>query len=213
MILLLRLGAFALNVGFVAAAALLAGAPAPAVPAVVAALAALSWWGCGRAPAGDPAPEAIVAAARALASELGAAPPRFVCMHPGWFGAAVRDGVSYGLLLGREVREDERRAVLAHEIAHAASGDLLWEPFTDGPARLLQPVLAGFPPLALPLCPLLLLGVPLARATELAADRRAASVVPGYAAALERIAALEPRGASPLYPSIRERIRVSARNS
>lgn len=213
MILLLRLGAFTLNVGFVAAAALLLGAPAPTVPALVAGLAALSWWACGRAPPAEPAPESIAAEARALAAEMGAPPPRFVRMHPGWFAAAVRAGASYGLLLGREVRENERRAVLAHEIAHAASGDLAWEPFTDGPARLLQPLLAAFPPLALPLCPLLLLGVPLARATELAADRRAAAAVPGYVAALERIAALESRGASPLYPPIRERIRVSARNS
>jgi hypothetical protein len=61
--------------------------------------------------------------------------------------------------------------------------------------------------------PFLLLGAPLARATELRADRLAARAVPGYEAILRDVAPrMEARG-TVLYPSLGTRIRHSARDS
>ncbi|MGQ0613180.1 MAG: M48 family metalloprotease [Planctomycetaceae bacterium] len=213
MIPLLRAGALLLNAGAAAALPWLLGFPWPAGAACIVACAALSRWGCGRAPRALEGGDALLAEAVTLAELLGAPAPRFVRLLPGWTAASVRAGRGYGLLLGAAVGESERRAILAHEIAHAAAGDLFWEPFTDGPARLLMPLLRALPPFAIPLCPILVLAVPLARATELEADRRAARIVPHYARILAGIA--ERQGALPslLYPSFPKRIAVSARLS
>jgi len=213
MIALLRAGALALNAGAAVGAARLLGLPWAACAAGLVALAGLSRWACGRSPTGMDAGAAPHAEAVTLAKRLGAPPPRFVRVVPGWSAASVRAGKEYGVLLGAAVGEGERRALLAHEIAHAAARDLAWEPYTDGPARLLLPLVRAFPPLALPLCPFLILGIPLARATELEADRRASRAVPGYAAVLARIAEDRAPRPSLLYPSFRKRVAASARIS
>ncbi|MGH2670223.1 MAG: hypothetical protein ACRDH5_14095, partial [bacterium] len=131
----------------------------------------------------------------------------------GWTAAAVRAPGGYGLLLGREVAPEHYRALLAHEIAHASEGDLFWEPYTDGPARLIVSSLRGTPVLLFPFLPLLLFAVPLARATEVRADRRASAVVPSYPEALKEVARRGGGGPSLLHPSPALRLRVSARDS
>lgn len=209
MILLLRLGALALNAAAVGGAFWLTGTPwylaAPLPP--------LLWWACARAPEGRPAPAELLGEAEATARLLGAPGPRWVrCVH-GWTAASVRSGRGYGLLVGTDVERVHLRSLLAHEIAHFAEGDLAWEPFTDGPARLLLPLLRRIPPLVLPFFPFLLLGVPLARTTELRADAVAARAVPSYPAALQAMAVRTGRVDSLLYPSLEARLKLSARHS
>jgi len=213
MIPLLRAGALLLNAGAAAGVPWLLGFAWPASAVCLVACAALSWWGCGRSPRALEGGDAHLSEAVTLATLLGAPAPRFVRVLPGWTAASLRAGRGYGILLGAGVGENERRAVLAHEIAHAAAGDLFWEPLTDGPARLLMPLLRAFPPLAIPLCPILVLAIPLARATELEADRRAARIVPDYARILAEIAENQRAQPSLLYPSFPKRIAVSARLS
>jgi len=209
MIAAFRLASFALNLAaFVAPALLLR------LPPVLALLPfPLVAWLCARAPRGAAADPAIAEEAAALAARLGAPPPRFVRVVPGWTAAAVRDGLSYGLLLGDEVEPVHRAPALAHEIAHARDGDLAFEPFTDGPARLLLPAVLRMPPLLLPLLPFFLLAIPLARATELRADRAAAEAVPSYPDVLQEVARRWGARGGLLYPSVERRRSELARHS
>ena len=92
-------------------------------------------------------------------------------------------------------------------------GDLGWEPFTDGPARLVLRLGRVVPPLVVAGVPFLVLGLPLARATELRADRAAAVAVPTYPAAIKELVADQQVGWLSLYPSPKRRIAASARHS
>jgi Zn-dependent protease with chaperone function len=125
----------------------------------------------------------------------------------------VRRGRGYGLLVGDALEPHHLEAVLGHEIAHHRGGDLLWEAFTDGPARLLLPAVRKVPPLVCAVFPFLLLGAPLARATELRADRLAAARIPSYPVVLAEVAKSSGGAETLLYPSLRERVRRSARHS
>ncbi|MHC4548696.1 MAG: M48 family metalloprotease [Planctomycetota bacterium] len=213
MIALLRAVSFLANLALLFGVSRLLGLEWPWALAVAAVCFLLSWWGCGFASQGETAsPEERAAAAHA-ADLMGVAQPRFVRSVPGWTAAAVRSGRGYGLLVGRDVAPEHREAVLAHEMAHFATGDLFWEPFTDGPGRLLLQVSHRVPPLVVMAVPFLLLGAPLARVTELRADRLAARFVPSYVSVLREIAARIERRATFLYPSLGARIRYSARNS
>lgn len=214
MIPFLRIGALACNVAILGGVPWWFGAGLPAAAGCVAVGFALAWWACGRVPRGDEAPAEVQAAAREAARKMGAEPPRFVRTLAGWTAGAVRDGrAGYGLLLGAEVAPPHRLAVLAHEIAHVAAGDLRWEPFTDGPARVLIHALRPVPPLVVIVFPFLLFGAPLARATELRADRLAADTIPDYAAVLRSVAPKMGVRATLLYPSLARRVRHSARGS
>jgi hypothetical protein len=214
MIGFLRTGALTCNVTILGGVPWWLGAGLPASLACVAAGFALAWWACGRAPRGDEAPAEVQAAARDAARKMGAPPPRFVRTLPGWTAAAVRDGrAGYGLLLGAEVAPAHRLAVLAHEIAHVTTGDLRWEPFTDGPARMLVQALRPLPPLVVIVFPFLLFGAPLAHATEIRADCLAADTIPDYAAVLREVAPKMGVRATLLYPSLARRVRRSARGS
>ena len=211
MIPLLRAGAASANVAvFLGVPWLLGAAPAAAL-AIASFCFVLSWWGCRRAPSASPASPGAVAAADRIARRLAAPSPRFVRAVDGWAAAAVRAGRGYGLLVGREIRPEHLPAVLAHEIAHHRHGDLFWEPFTDGPARLLLEWGRSVPPFGVLAAPFLAFGAPLARATELRADHAAASVVSSYPAILQEFAAFVPERRSLLYPSLPVRARVAAR--
>lgn len=172
---------------------------------------ACAWWGSARVPAGADASPDTVAAAGAAARRLAVPSPRFVRAVDGWAAASVRSGLGYGLLVGRAIRPEHLPAVLAHEIAHHLHRDLLWEPFTDGPARLLLEWGRTVPPFGVVALPFLVLGAPLARATELRADRTAAGVVPSYPVILQEFASFVPERRSLLYPSLASRARISAR--
>lgn len=209
MILLLRLGALLLNVAAFALPVVLLDLPwfLALLPFPLLA------WACARLPPAEPGSPEIEEEAAAIARLLGAPAPRFVRRVPGWTAAAARARLSYGLIVGSEIGPGHRRAVLAHEIAHAREGDLLWEPFTDGPARLLLPAVQKAPLLALPLLPFFLLAVPLARRTELLADRIAAAAVPSYPEILTEVAARWGGRSGLLYPSLRRRRAEVARHS
>ena len=213
MIALLRAGSFLTNLAVFAGVPLLCGLAWPWAGVVAAACFSLSWWACGRAPQSETAPPGACAAAERAAERMGAEPPRFVRTVGGWTAGAVRAGSGYGLVVGDEVAPEHCEAVLAHEIAHFTTGDLLWEPLTDGPARGLLAAAHRAPPLILAALPFLVLGAPLARATELRADRLAADTVPRYAGVLRDVAArMEVRGTI-LYPSVGVRIRHAARDA
>ena len=213
MIALLRVGALLLNLLVFAGLPLMLGAP-PWGALLCALLGfALTWFGCAFAPRGRDAGLESRATAVAVAARLAAPAPRFVRIVPGWTAAAVRSGLGYGLVLGEEVAAHHREAILAHEVAHYLNGDLGWEPFADGPARLLLSASARLPPLAVAAVPFLLLGAPLARATEIEADRRAASALPFYLSVLEEVASSVEGAPTLLYPSLRTRIASSARDS
>jgi Zn-dependent protease with chaperone function len=126
---------------------------------------------------------------------------------------AVRARGGYGLLLGVEVDPDHREAVLAHEVAHYVRGDLFWEPFTDGPGRLLAAAASGVPPIWVIAVPFLLLGAPLARATELEADRLAAGCIPSYGRVLSAVASRMGPSRTLMYPGLSARARHVARDS
>jgi hypothetical protein len=213
MIAVLRAGSFLVNLALFAGVPHLLGLGWPWALLVAAACFLGSWCACGRVARSAPASRAQEDAARRAARLLGTAAPRFVREVEGWTAAAVRRGWGYGLLVGADVAPEHHDAVLVHEIAHYSTGDLFWEPFTDGPARLLVHAAHAVPPLVVIALPFLLLGGPLARATELRADRLAAGAVPGYPAVLREVAVrMEARGTL-LYPSLGARIRHSARNS
>lgn len=214
MIALLRVGSFAINVVVFFGVPYLCGLSWSVSAVVAVALFALSWWGCGARPRARAASESVTRDAQEAARLMGARAPAFVAEVPGWTAAAVRAGAaSYGLLVGEEVAPEDRVAILAHEIAHATTGDLLWEPFTDGPARLLHAAARRVPPLWVTVFPFLMLGAPLARATELRADALAARAVSDYSAVLRRIPSSIARTSTLLYPPLPQRIRHSARYS
>ena len=211
MIPLLRALSFLANAGLFAAPPLLLGFPWPVAAAVAAVLFSVSFWACGRAPKGAAAhAEAVEAAARA-AERMGVPPPRFVRTVPGWTAGAVRAGRGYGLVLGEEVAPRHREALFAHEMAHYAGGDLLWEPFADGPARVLLDSTRG--PFRILAVPFLVAAVPLGKVTELNADRLAAAAFPSYAAILREVADKMGPGAGLFYPSLGQRARHAARGS
>ena len=213
MIPLLRAGSLLVNVALFAGAPCLLGLAWPWALLVAAALFALVWWACGHVARSAPASRGQEDAAHRAAERLGVAPPRFVRTVEGWTAAAVRCGRGYGILVGADVAPEHHDAVLVHEIVHYATGDLFWEPFTDGPARLLVHAAHAVPPLGVIAIPFLLLGAPLARATELRADRLAARAVPGYSAVLRDVAPRMGARGTFLYPSLGARIRHSARDS
>jgi hypothetical protein len=211
MIALLRALSFLANTALFIAPPLLLGLPWPAAAAVALALFGVSFLLCGRAPKGAPAHAEAVAAAARAAERMGAPPPRFVRTVPGWTAGAVRAGRGYGLVLGEEVASAHREAVLAHEIAHHVAGDLLFEPFTDGPARVLLESTCGlFRILAVPF---LVAAAPLGKVTELNADRLAAAAFPSYAAILREVADKMGPGAGLFYPTLGQRARHAARGS
>ena len=213
MIPLLRAGSLAVNGALFLGAPLLAGVPFPGAAAIAAALFAASWWACGRAPGASPAPPEVIAAAERVARRMGAPPPRGVRSVAGWTAAAFRARDGYGILLGRDVEEPHREAVLAHEIAHYVRGDLFWEPWTDGPARILAGAATRVPPLWVIALPFLFIAAPLARATELAADRLAAGCVSSYPAVLSEVALKMGGGQTLFYPALHVRVRHAARHS
>jgi len=211
MIPLLRVLSFLGNAAVFAGVPLLLGATWPVAAAIALALFGLSFWACGRAPPGTPAPADAQQAAEHAARSMALPPPRFVRTVPGWTAAAVRAGRGYGLILGADVAPRHREAVLAHEMAHFAAGDLLWEPFTDGPARVLLEATRGL--FRVTAIPFLVFGAPLARATELEADRLAVDALPGYADILREVAVKMGPGKGVLYPSLGQRVRYAARHS
>jgi hypothetical protein len=211
MIPLLRALSFGANTALFLVPPLLLRSPWPVAAAFAAALYGVSWWACGRAPRSAPAPAPVVAAAQRAAERMGVRPPRFVRTVPGWTAGAVRVGRGYGLLLGEDVAARHHEAVLAHEIGHFAAGDLLWEPFSDGPARVLLDSTRGlFRVLAVPF---LVAAAPLGKVTELNADRLAARAFPGYADTLREVADKMGPQSGLFYPSLGERARHAARNS
>lgn len=211
MIPFLRALSFLANAGLFAAPPLILGLPWPAAPAVATFLFSVSFWACGRAPKGAPAHADAVEAAASAAARMGIPPPRYVRTVPGWTAGAVRAGRGYGLLLGEEVAPRHREALLAHEMAHYGSGDLFWEPFTDGPARVLLESTRG--PFRVLAVPFLVAAVPLGKVTELNADRLAAAAFPSYAAILREVADKMGPGAGLFYPSLGQRARHAARGS
>ncbi len=213
MIALLRVCAFALNCTLVAGLALLLGAGWAGAAVSCAVFFALLWWACARAPTTGAASAEAAEAARELAARMGARAPRALWTLPGRTAAAVRAGAGYALLLGDDVAPEHVEALLAHEIAHVTTGDIFWEPFTDGPARVLLPAARACAPFWVTVLPFLLFGAPLARLTELRADRLAAAVVPSYPAVLKDFTSSRGGDASLLYPSIVERLRHAARES
>jgi hypothetical protein len=213
MIGVLRWGSVALNTAVLVGGPWLLGLPLVAATAVALFAFAVSYWISGRAPDGEPADPLTRSLALRLAERMGLAPPRFVRRHAGWTAGAVRVGSGYGLVLGEEVQPAHREAVLAHELAHVATGDLLWEPWADGFARMFTPAVRKVPPISLIVFPFFLLGVPLARATELRADDWAARHVPSYPSVIQEVAAVHQGGETLLYPSLRARANRSARRS
>jgi hypothetical protein len=214
MTVLLRLGALAVNLAVAAGVPLLLGLGWASAVAVAAAFFLAVRWACGRAPAGEPADAEVTAAAEHTASRMGAPAPRSVRSVQGWTAAAVSRGRGgYVLLIGAEVPAAHRGALLAHEIAHVVEGDLAWEPLTDGPARLLLPAVRRLPPLGVAVFPFFLLGTPLARRTELQADRRAARADPSYLSVMKEVMKESDGRVSFLYPTVAQRLRASARKS
>jgi len=212
-ITLLRWGSLALNALTLCGVPWLLGAPIPLAVTFAVVAFALSYWATGRAPEGESADPMTVSVARRLAERMDLAPPRFVRSQPGWTAGAVRMGTGYGLVVGEEVEPAHREAILAHELAHVLSGDLRWEPWADGFARVLTPAVRKVPPISLIVFPLFLLGAPLARATELRADDLAAASVSTYPAVIKEVASLVDAGETLLYPSLRARAHRSARRS
>jgi len=213
MIPLLRAGALAANVLVAAGLPLFLGSGWIASLLICVGFFVLMHWACGLIPPAHDADEATRAAAERAATLMCSGLPLFVRTVGGWTAGAARRGSRYGLILGVEVAESHREAVLAHEIAHVTTGDLSWEPFTDGPARLLLPALYRFPPILVLVFPFFLFGVPLARLTELRADALAATAIPSYPVILKEVASVVGDSGSLLYPSFPERIRHSARDS
>ncbi len=213
MIALLRAGALLVNVFIFVGIPQELGAPGWAIGTGVTALFLLCRRACRTCPPGTDAPDELHAEASLLAIRMGVKPPAFLRMLPGWTAGAVANRTSYGLLLGTDVEARHRGAVLAHEIAHVKMRDLWWEPLTDGPLRLLIGVARRLPIFYVIVFPFALFGVPLARATELAADEIAARFVPTYPVILQEVASLVPRRESLLYPSLARRIRHAARHS
>ena len=214
MIAVLRAGALLLNLAVVVGAPLLCGLAWSWVALIAAVFFAWSWWGCGRPGPSRDGDAAMHEAAANAARAMHAPPPRDVRIVDGWTAGAVGGrGAGYVLMLGEEVDPSHREAVLAHEIAHVVTGDLAWEPFTDGPARLLLPALRRIPPLGIAVFPFFLCAVPLAKRSELRADRLAARAIAAYPATLQDVADKMGVGGSILYPSLHERIRHSAQDS
>ena len=213
MIALLRAGALLANAGVAFGLPLWFDVPPTGAAGIAFSLAAFSWWGCGRAPRGEDAPDEIRREAFEVAALLDTPPPQYVRTLPGWTAAVVCAPGGYGLLMGLEVAKGHRQAVMAHELAHVRTGDVAWEPLTDGPIRLVAPLIQAVPPLLIVFAPLCVFGVPLARATELRADRLASARVPFYPHALQEVASSGRWRPSFLYPSLEERLRVSARAS
>jgi hypothetical protein len=211
MIPLLRVISFLANAALFAAPPLLLGFGWPVAAGLAAALFLVFWWACGRAPSGAPAHADVLEAAARAAERMGMPLPRFVRTVPGWIAGAVRAGGGYGLVLGEEVAARHREAVLAHEIAHYSAGDLFWEPFTDGPARVLLETTRG--PFRVLAVPFALAAAPLGKVTELNADRLAAGAFPSYAATLREVADKMGPGAGLFYPSLGQRARHAARYS
>jgi len=212
-IALLRGGALLVNAACFLAVPRLLGAPWWAAPP----FAALCFLGsrlyARRVPEGEPADPVTSSAARRLAERIGMSHPAFVRVVPGWTAGAVLRGDGYGLVIGEEVDPAYREAILAHELAHVALGDLVWEPWTDGVARALTPAVRKLPPILLIVFPMFLLGAPLARWTELRADDFAAGLVSSYPSVLKEVASIHRSGGTLLYPSLRKRADRSARRS
>jgi len=212
-ITLLRVASFLVNCLCVGGIALLLGAGWAGAAAVCPVFFAFVWWACSRAPAtGDAGPDAVRTAGE-LAQRMGVAAPRAVWTLRGRTAAATRVGTGYALLLGDDVAPQQVEALLAHEIAHYKTGDIFWEPFTDGPARILVTVARACAPFWVAAFPFLLFGAPLARITELRADKLAAGAVPSYLSVLKEFTPGGGARSSLLYPSIRARLRHSARDS
>ena len=213
MIAALRAGAFLGNLVLVFVVPLLLGASLPLAAGIAVACFALCWWACGRAPKSEPADAQSHADAEEIAAEFGVDAPRFVGVIAGNSAGVVRKGSGYAVLIGADLPAKHRRAVLAHEVAHVVQGDLFWEPLTDGPLRLLLPLVRVVPPLFLVCAPLLPFGVRLARTTELYADRLAATVVPSYPLVLHELASFGSSGNALLYPTMEQRQRFTAQDS
>ena len=212
-IALLRWGSLMVNVVVLVGAPWLLGVWWPISVLFAVAVFGSVYWASGRAPVGEQADPVTVSLARRLAERMALTPPRFVRHQPGWTAGAVRVGRGYGLVIGEEVEARHREAVLAHELAHVAAGDLGWEPFTDGIARILTPTVRKLPPIALGVFPFFLLGAPLARATELRADDLAAAHVSTYPSVIKEVASIMGSRETLLYPSLEARARRSARRS
>ncbi len=172
---------------------------------------AVSTWLCRRGPATPVASEECVAAARAAAQRMNAPAPRFVRTLPGWTAGVVPVWGGYGLYVGDEIESQHFERVFAHEIAHHVGGDLVWEGPTDGPGRLMLGWGRTVPPLVVIAVPFLLFGAPLARVTELRADRLATDAYPDYPALLGEVGDKMGGSSSVLYPTIDERIRSARR--
>jgi len=212
-IALLRWASLAINGIVLAGVPWLLGLPfAGAVLLAVVAFAVL-YWATGRAPEGESSDPVTVSLAGRLAERMHLSPPRFVRSQPGWTAGAVRVRGGYGLVVGEEVDPHHREAVLAHELAHVSSGDLRWEPWADGFARVLTPAVRKVPPISLIVFPFFLLGAPLARATELRADDLAARYVPSYPSDIKEVALVKDVGETLLYPSLKARANRSARRA
>jgi len=209
----LRAASCGANVVIYGAVPLCLGLAWPWALAAIAACQALSYLGCNLRPRCEPASPEICAAAEAAARALGSDPPRAVQTVNGWTAAALRVRGGYELLVGNEVETRHLPAVLAHEVAHYLERDLFWEPFTDGPARLLLQILRHLPPLALLALPFLLFSVPLARATELRADRLAADAIEGYPEVLRELSSKLGPLATLLYPTLATRIRYAEKGA
>jgi hypothetical protein len=213
MVALLRGAAFAVNVAVFAGVPLLLGAPNLTAALITCLGFSLSWAYATREPAGESADPVTVSLARRLAERMGLPHPAFVRHVPGWTAGAVRVRGGYGLVVGAEVDAGHREAVLAHELAHVAAGDLFWEPWTDGVARALAPTVRKVPPFLLIVFPFFVVGAPLARVTELRADDCAMGVVSTYSSVIKEVMSILGSRETLLYPSLQQRVRRSARLS
>jgi hypothetical protein len=213
MIAALRVAALLTNVGVLVGGPWWLGVPLWGAVAFAAICFWLSWVIAGRVPEGESADPMVISTARRLAERMGLEHPVFVRRHPGWMAGAARAPGGYGLVVGDEIEPEHREAVLAHELAHVAEGDLDWEPWTDGFARAVLPAVRAMPPFFLAVFPFFLFGAPLARLTELRADDRAAAVNSTYPLVLQEIASIVGSRATILYPSLAQRSRRSARRS
>ncbi len=213
MIGVLRLGALLVNVAVVAGIPFVLGAPWWGAAAALLTAACASWVLCGRAPRGERAEPLVQEQVHVVCARMAVAAPRFIELIGGRSAAVVRRRGGYGLLLGRELKPEHLASIAAHELAHVRYGDLGWEPFTDGPARLVLRLGRVVPSLVVAGVPFLVLGLPLARATELRADCAAAAAVPTYPAAIKELVLDQQVGWLSLYPSPKRRIAASARHS